>query len=497
MPGSSKKRRRAERQFKKYKSKESKELLNEACVDAEITINKSRNNFYEKKLTSLSDDPKGTYKVLNHLLDKEYAARKLPNGSSDLEVANNLRNFFENKVKTIYSDIETEISNKSTTKPIIEEPNQLRNESEYPEFSIFKTLDEDELLQVIQGMSCKSCHMDKIPAWLFKNCIPELKNIILYIVNESFESGLFPRDLKSSSIRPGLKQFSLDPDELKNYRPISNLTALSKIVEKCGEKQLTTYIESNKLFPDNQSGYRKLHSCETAISKIHNDILMMTDKQTNVVLLLLDLSAAFDTISHKLLLQRLEKRYGIKGKALSWFRSYLDGRSFSVRVKSSSSSSCILEIGVPQGSILGPILFILYTKDIEIIAKKYGLKVHLYADDTQLYIAFDVNSKHPDTTAVTNCFKEIKEWMLLNFLKVNEDKTEFMEIGYYQSNLQSISLDKEVLQPAMKAKNLGFYFDHRMSLDDEITATQQKCNIQLRNLTRIAGRLTQVTKGCK
>ena len=233
---------------------------------------------------------------------------------------------------------------------------------------------------------------------------------------------------------------------------------------------------------------------KTAVTKIHNDILIMMDKRTNVVLLLLDLSAAFDTVNHQLLLQRLSRKYGIRGSVISWLTSYLQNRSFSVKVKSSTSSSCILEIGVPQGSILGPILFILYTKDLEEIASKYGFTVHLYADDTQLYFAFDVNSNSPNMTAVKNCFSEIKDWMSLNFLKLNEDKTQFIDIGYYQSNLESLSLDKEVLQPVLKAKNLGFYFDHRLSLDDEVTATQKRCNIQLRNLTRIAGRLSHDLK---
>ena len=480
------KKRRAKRLLKKHKNEESKALYNEVCVDAEIILDRTRNKFFDKKLSDLSSDPKSTYKVINHLLDKEFATGKLPNGSSDIDVANNLRGFFEKKVKSIYSEIETKKLQKNTTIPV--------KDYSDAEFTDFNIINEEELLKVVHEMSGKSCQLDIIPMWLFKNCIQELKNIVLYIVNESLSTGQFPEDLKSALIIPGLKKSNLDPDELKSYRPISNLTFLSKIIEKCVHKQLTLYIENNKLFASKQSGYRKFHSCETAVTKIHNDILIMMDKRTNVVLLLLDLSAAFDTVNHQLLLQRLSRKYGIRGSVISWLTSYLQNRSFSVKVKSSTSSSCILEIGVPQGSILGPILFILYTKDLEEIASKYGFTVHLYADDTQLYFAFDVNSNSPNMTAVKNCFSEIKDWMSLNFLKLNEDKTQFIDIGYYQSNLESLSLDKEVLQPVLKAKNLGFYFDHRLSLDDEVTATQKRCNIQLRNLTRIAGRLSHDLK---
>ena len=485
-------KRRAKRALTKHKTAEAREKYNDACVDAEIIMDRTRDKYFDKKLSDLSGDSKSTYKVINHLLDKEYSSGKLPNGLTDLDVANNLKGFFESKVKAIYSDIE----NNTVQKDVIM--------SEYTgsELTKFITISEEELLLVInKEMSGKSCELDVLPMWLFSNCIDEIKHVILFIVNESLSTGHFPKYLKSALITPALKKSNLDPDELKSYRPISNLTFLSKIIEKCVHKQLSLYIEDNNLFASNQSGYRKYHSCETAVVKIHNDILMMIDKQTNVILLLLDLSAAFDTVNHKLLLDRLRNAYGIKGQALSWFASYLSNRSFAVKVKSSTSSSCILEIGVPQGSILGPILFILYTKDLERIASKYGFKIHLYADDTQIYFSFDVNCVNPDVSAIQKCFSEIKEWMSCNFLKLNEDKTEFIDIGYYESKIKSLALEGENLQPVLKAKNLGFYFDHRLSLDNEITATQKKCNIQLRNLTRIAGRLShelkvQLTHSC-
>ena len=484
-------RRRAKRIYKKHKSEESKCIYNEKCIDAAIIIDRARNNYYDKKLKSLEKDPKGTYKVINHLLDKEYGTENLPNGVSNDEIANNLKDFFDSKVKNIYSGIIDALPDNSDQAK--EELINAKDKLVDTQSSIvrFEEVYESEFLEIVHSMANKSCSIDIIPMWLFKFCISELKKIVLFIVNESLSTGIFPESLKSAIIRPSLKKPGLDPDQLKNYRPISNLSFISKIIEKCAHKQLTNYIERNDLFTEFQSGYRAVHSCETAVTKIHNDLLIMMDKRSHVVLLLLDLSAAFDTINHKLLLQKLKIMYGIQGSVLAWLSSYLCDRSFTVNVKRSKSSSCILVIGVPQGSILGPLLFILYTKDLENIAKKYGFSIHLYADDTQLYFSFDVHSDNPDFVSIKKCFEEIRNWMNQNFLKLNEDKTELLDIGYYQSPLKLLSLNNSVtIEPVLKAKNLGFYFDHRMSLDDEITATQQACNIQLRNLRKIAGRLS-------
>ena len=163
-----------------------------------------------------------------------------------------------------------------------------------------------------------------------------------------------------------------------------------------------------------------------------------------MVLLLLDLSAAFDTINHNLLLKKLRSVYGISGKAIQWIESYLSGRTFKVCVNRVSSTECFLEIGVPQGSILGPLLFILYTKDLELIVTKYGFSIHLYADDTQVYFSFDVHSDNPDMSKVKACFQEIKNWMAVNYLKLNEEKTEFLDIGPYISPIKELDLGETV-----------------------------------------------------
>ena len=189
--------------------------------------------------------------------------------------------------------------------------------------------------------------------------------------------------------------------------------AIEKILEKCVHKQLTLYLENNSLLSKFQSGYRRNFSCETAITRIHNDILLMIDKKTNILLTFFDLSAAFDTVNHRLLLKKLQQSYGIEQNVLSWIQSYLTDRSFKVRVRNDESENCLLQIGVPQGSILGPILFILYTKSLETVVSKYNISVHFYADDTQLYMSFNVHLDDPDISQLSACFIEIKCYLTI------------------------------------------------------------------------------------
>ena len=495
------KRRKAERAFKKSRvadpqSEETRifrEKYTEACVDAAIIIDKERNNYYSNKLDSLKGKPHDTYKVVNYLLDKQYGKEVFPSGNDDNEVAENLKSFFSEKISKIYNDIKGEkITVGNFTNEDKEGSISLDNNS--PTMTEFNCISEDELCAMIENMPNKSCSLDPFPMWLLKECLPDLKEPMTFIVNQSLKLGYFPKGFKSAIVKPTLKKANLDKDDYGNYRPVSNLSCLSKVMEKCVYQQLNKYLDLHELFAECQSGFRKAHSCETAILKVHNDVMMMIDKKSNVLLVLLDLSAAFDTINHKILVRKLQKLYGISGIVLKWINSYLNDRSFTVSVRKTSSSSCVLEIGVPQGSILGPLLFILYTKDLEDIVKKYGLSVHLYADDTQVYFSIDINCDDPDLTKIEECLIEIKCWMKVNFLKLNNDKTEVIEIGIYQNVVDSLSVSGINVVPKEKAKNLGFIFDDQLSLDKQIVAITQKCNMNLRNYWRIGSKLSQELK---
>uniref|UniRef100_A0A8C9X8F2 Reverse transcriptase domain-containing protein n=1 Tax=Sander lucioperca TaxID=283035 RepID=A0A8C9X8F2_SANLU len=233
----------------------------------------------------------------------------------------------------------------------------------------FYTIDLQQLMLKVSSTKPSTCLLDPIPTRLLKEALPVVNTSLLDMINMSLVTGYVPQSFKVAVIKPLLKKLTLDPKVLANYRPISNLSFLSKILEKVVANQLCDFLHRNSLFENFQSGFRMHHSTETALVEITND-LTASDKGLVSVLVLLDLSAAFDTIDHSILLQRLELLVGIKGIALSWFKSYFSDRSQFVNVNDESSRHAKVSHGVPQGSMLGPILFSLYMLPLGNIIRK-------------------------------------------------------------------------------------------------------------------------------
>ncbi len=190
----------------------------------------------------------------------------------------------------------------------------------------------------------------------------------------------------------------------------------------------TDIILKNDICEDFQSGFRPYHSTETALIRVTNDLLLSSDRGCISLLVLLDLSAAFDTIDHNILLNRLENFVGISGSALAWFKSYLSDRHQFVAVNDEVSYRSQVQYGVPQGSVLGPLLFTLYMLPLGDIIRRHGVSFHCYADDTQLYISSRPGETH-QIEKLTECIVDIKNWMTSNFLLLNSEKTEVLIIG--------------------------------------------------------------------
>ena len=257
---------------------------------------------------------------------------------------------------------------------------------------------------------------------------------------------------------------------------------------------MNNYLTVNGLLESFQSAYKAHHSTETALLTITDDILLSLDRGDNVSLLLLDLSAAFDTVNHSLLLSRLENSFGITGTVLQCFHSYLTGRCQFVEINDTKSSVWDLTVGVPQGSVLGPILYLLYTSPLAEMMRSHGLVDHFYADDTQLYISFKDCDVDVARLRIENCVADICHWMDVNELKLNHDKTEIMLIysKYHTRPLFSyFSIGNERLTTTANARSLGVVLDDNMLFGVHVSDNCRSSFNQLRNLSKIRKYLTR------
>ena len=298
-----------------------------------------------------------------------------------------------------------------------------------------------------------------------------------------------PLLFKTAFVKPLLKKSSLDSNILKHYRPVSNLNFISKLLEKVVSVQLQNHLSRNNIVTPLQSAYKKRHSTETALLRVFNDIVRFVDRGNCVLLILLDLSAAFDTIDHSILLSRLEARFGVTGSALEWLNAYLCNRIQYITIDGARSSASDLAFGVPQGSVLGPILYTLYTAPIADIISSYGLQYHLYADDTQLYIPITFSTAVESLTVIETCLAHIQSWMKINKLKLNNEKTEFILFSGQRSNTKdledSLFLQGSKIELSRAVRNLGFHFDTTLSFECHVGKICQSTHFHLRNIGKI------------
>ena len=286
----------------------------------------------------------------------------------------------------------------------------------------------------------------------------------------------------------------MDPTDVRSYRPISNLSVLSKLLERLVARQLVGYLDRADLMPTLQSAYRAHHSTETAVLKVMGDLLRMVDKGDVAVLALLDLSAAFDTVDHEILLRRLRVSYGVDNGAIAWLSSYLTGRTQYVRYASVNSEPTRVLYGVPQGSVLGPLLFLLYAADFLSLVKECGLDIHMYADDDQLY-----GSCRPEDVSILiaklmSAVEKISEWMRSNRLQFNAAKTEVLWCASLRRQGQLPTSDLRIgascVKPCRSVRDLGIYLDADMTMRTHINKTVSSCFAAMRQIRSIRRSLT-------
>ncbi len=345
----------------------------------------------------------------------------------------------------------------------------------------------DEIRLVIMGSPIKSCSLDPLPRSLFTALLDDILPFLTLICNTSLSSGSLPDCEKMALITPILKKPGLDFDCAANYRPVSNLTYLSKLIERLVCRQLVSYLHTHHLLASQQSAYREHHSTETATLKVASDVFAAMDAGNLTLLALFDLSAAFDTVDHDILLQRLDHSYGIGGTVLRWFRSFLSGRAQVVNFAGLQSARSLLTCGVPQGSVCGPILFNLYTADVVSIARLFGVSVHCYADDLQLYVHCRAGESVAAVARLLACIAAIDKWMASNRLKMNPAKTQIIWLGTWQQlaacDIAPLQLhDGTIVTPSTSVRNLGVIFDSRMTMVDHVNAVTRTCFNHLRQL---------------
>ena len=277
---------------------------------------------------------------------------------------------------------------------------------------------------------------------------------ITTITNQSLTTGEFLDDWKVAAVRPLIKDANIRT-EFKNYRPISNLSFLSKIVEKAAQVQLQKHFDEQSLLPNYESAYRQHHSTETTVLNMC-DILKNMETQKYTSIMCLDLSVAFDTVNHKILLGILKGYFGISDHALAWISSYLSKRKFLVQIGQQVSNTIELDYSVPQGSILGPILFNYYASTLmEIIPASNESFLSGYADDHAVIHSFSPNNRNIRRNTASDIDK-IRNLMEENQLKMNDAKTEFIVMetvsNLKKNTLENIEIGDTLIHQTSKIK---------------------------------------------
>ena len=366
-----------------------------------------------------------------------------------------------------------------------------------PIFNQFKELSQQEIMDIIMKSPNKSCCLDPVPTELLKKCIDILIKPITAIVNKSLLTGSFPDCWKCALVIPLLKKLDLDLIS-KNYRPVSNLPFVAKIIEKSALPQFVQHLQQNGLYSTQNSAYKEYHSTETLLVKVYSDIMNSMDRQQVTILVLLDLSAAFDTVDLEILSVIFQQRFNISGTVRSWFFSYLRDREQRIIIKDTLSEIYRLKYGVPQGSCAGPVVFLGYLSSLYDIIERHAPSIAGYADDTQLYLSFNPSDPEAENKAVReieDCIQDIRAWMLSHKLKLNDDKTELLIIGSKQQLAKvpelSVKVGSADVNKSNNARNLGVIFDSNMNLEKQVNNISKRAFFELKRIRQIRHYLSQ------
>lgn len=431
-------------------------------------LRRKRESYWKCRVSSQSKSPRDLWGSLNRILGKGNCPSEVPSPQE-------LHEYFVEKVNSVRDATNTSSS------PLMSKSSC--------RFLNFQPVSVEFVTRIVQRLANKSSPRDSLPCNLLKACIDLLAPFLAHLFNLSLQCGIFPSSWKHATITPILKKGKKNHLDVSSYRPITSLPLLSKILERIVSAQLRSHVESNDLLPSQQSAYRPKHSAETALLKITSDIFRAFDSGEICLLSFLDLSAAFDTVDHASLLKKLELCHGFSGSVLSWLTSFICDRSMSVSVKGVISSPTPVTCGVPQGSVLGPLLFILYVSDIVQLVESHNLNIHLFADDVQVFGSCAPAESSELSIRLSLCLDSVIAWFKEHRLLLNPDKSEVMWCSSKPRKKSlphdSVRVGSSTIAPSASVRVLGVILDSHLSFEAHISRCVSSCFSALRQIRSI------------